>query len=110
VAYVPFDGELTSLLVAADFTKLLVNVEDGISEEIKENKWGAGAEFWYYDLLALRAGYSHDTEGESTISGVTFGAGIQWNDFQLDMAFIPVDESLQGSGKYNQKYSLTLRF
>lgn len=110
VAYVPFDDELTALLVAADFTKLLVGVDEGISEEVKENKWGAGAEFWYYRLLGLRAGYVHDTEGESTIQGVTFGAGIQWSDFQLDMAFIPVDESLQGSGKYNQKYSLTLRF
>lgn len=110
VAYIPFQDELTSLLVSGDFTKLLVNVDDGISEELKENKWGTGAEFWYYDLLALRAGYVHDTEGESTIAGVTFGAGLHWNDFQLDMAFIPVDESLQGSGKYNQKYSLTLRF
>lgn len=110
VAYLPIEDELTSLLIAADYSKLLVNVDDGISEEVKENKWGAGAEFWYYRLLGLRAGYVHDTEGESTISGVSFGAGLQWNDFQLDMAFIPVDESLQGSGKYNQKYSLTLRF
>lgn len=110
VAYVPFEDELSSLLIAADYTKLLVEIEDGISEELKGNKWGAGAEFWYYSLLALRAGYVHDTEGETTISGVSFGAGLQWNDFQLDMAFIPVEESLQGSGKYNQKYSLTLQF
>ncbi len=110
VGYVPFEDELTSLLVVADYTKLLVDVKDGISEEVKDNKWGTGAEFWYYSLLALRVGYVHDTEGESTISGVSFGAGLQWNDFQLDMAFVPVDESLQGSGKYNQKYSLTLQF
>ncbi|MCD6587640.1 MAG: PorV/PorQ family protein [Candidatus Fermentibacteraceae bacterium] len=109
-AYVPFEDELTSLLIAADYTKLLVEIEDGISEEVKDNKWGTGAEFWYYNLLALRAGYVHDTEGESTISGVSFGAGLHWNDFQLDMAFVPVDKSLQGSGKYNQKYSLTLQF
>jgi len=110
VAYVPFEDELTSLLIVADYTKLLVDVKSGISEEIKDNKWGTGAEFWYYNLLALRAGYIHDTEGESTISGISFGAGLHWNDFQLDMAFVPVDESLQGSGKYNQKYSLTLQF
>ncbi len=110
VAYAPFEDELTSLLIAADYTKLLVEIDDGIAEELKGNKWGAGAEFWYYSLLALRAGYVHDTEGITTISGVTFGAGLQWNDFQLDMAFIPVEESLQGSGKYNQKYSLTLQF
>lgn len=110
LAWVPFEDELLSLLVAADYTKLLVDIEDDIGEEVGDNKWGTGAEFWYYQLLALRAGYVHDTEGETTISGVTFGAGLQWNDFQLDMAFIPVEESLQGSGKYNQKYSLTLRF
>ncbi len=110
LAYVPFEDELTSLLVAADYTKLLVEIDDSIAEELKGNKWGTGAEFWYYNLLALRAGYVHDTEGITTISGVTFGAGLQWNDFQLDMAFIPVEESLQGSGKYNQKYSLTLQF
>ena len=110
LGYVPIEDELTSLLVVAEYTKLLVEIEDSISEEIKGNKWGTGAEFWYYNLLALRAGYVHDTEGESTIKGVSFGAGLQWNNFQLDMAFIPVDESLQGSGKYNQKYSLTLQF
>ena len=110
VAYVPFEDELTSLLIAGDYTKLLVGIDDGIAEEVKDNKWGAGAEFWYYNLLALRAGYVHDTEGETTISGISFGAGLHWNDFQLDMAFIPVEESLQGSGKYNQKYSLTLQF
>ncbi len=70
---------------------------------------GTGAEFWYYDLLALRAGYVHDTEGESTIAGVTFGAGLHWNDFQLDRLHTG-GRVLQGSGKYNQKYSLTLRF
>jgi len=110
MGYAPFDGELTSLLIAADYSKLLVNADSTIAAEVKENKWGVGAEFWYYNLLALRAGYEHDTEGQGTISGVSFGAGLQWNDFVLDMAFVPVDESLQGSGKYNQKYSLTLRF
>ncbi len=121
-AYLPFEDELMSLLISADYTKLLVSInnppesqsggseDESLADELSENKWGAGAEFRYYKLLALRAGYIHDTEGETTISGISFGAGLQWNDFLLDMAFIPVDESLQGSGKYNQKYSLTLRF
>ncbi|OPL19228.1 MAG: hypothetical protein AVO35_11660 [Candidatus Aegiribacteria sp. MLS_C] len=110
MAYVPFDSHLTRLSCTADYSKILVNVDDGIGEEFNENKWGAGAEFWYYDLLALRAGYIHDTEGISTIQGPTFGAGLQYSGFQLDMAFIPVEENLQGSGKYNSKYSLSVRF
>lgn len=110
LAYIPFDSHLTRLRVTADYSKLLTNVDDGFGTEFKENKWGAGAEFWYYDLLALRAGYIHDTEGISTIQGPTFGAGLQYSGFQLDMAFIPVEENLQGSGKYNSKYSLSVRF
>ena len=110
LAYIPFDSHLTRLTCTADYSKILTNVDDGLGEEFNENKWGAGAEFWYYDLLALRAGYIHDTEGISTIQGPTFGAGLQYSGFQLDMAFIPVEENLQGSGKYNSKYSLSVRF
>ncbi|MCD4848975.1 MAG: PorV/PorQ family protein [Candidatus Aegiribacteria sp.] len=110
LAYIPFDSHLTRLRVTADYSKLLTSVDDGFGTEFNENKWGTGAEFWYYDLLALRAGYIHDTEGISTIQGPTFGAGLQYSGFQLDMAFIPVEENLQGSGKYNSKYSLSVRF
>jgi hypothetical protein len=110
LAYIPMDSHLTRLRITADYSKLLTQVEDDFGTEFNENKWGAGAEFWYYDLLALRAGYMHDTEGISTIQGPTFGAGLQYGGFQLDMAFIPVEENLQGSGKYNQKYSLSVRF
>lgn len=110
LAYIPFDSHLTRLRITADYSKLLVNVDEGLATEFNENKWGAGTEFWYYDLLALRAGYIHDTEGISTIQGPTFGAGVQYGGFQLDMAFIPVEENLQGSGKYNSKYSLSIRF
>lgn len=110
LAYIPFDSHLTRLRVTADYSKLLTSVDDGFGTEFNENKWGAGTEFWYYDLLALRAGYIHDTEGISTIQGPTFGAGLQYGGFQLDMAFIPVEENLQGSGKYNSKYSLSVRF
>ena len=110
IAYQPFDTQMTQLRIAADYSKLLVRVEDGLVDELSENKWGVGAEYWYYNLLGLRAGYSHDTEGESTISGATFGAGLRYGSFQFDMAFVPVDISLQGSGKYNKKFSLLVQF
>jgi hypothetical protein len=110
MAYQPFDTRMTQLTVAADYSKLLTYVEDGLGTEFNENKWGVGAEYWYYDLLGLRAGYSHDTEGGSTIAGMTFGAGVKYGGFQFDMAFIPVDDLLEGSGKYNRKFSLVVQF
>ncbi|MBD3370436.1 PorV/PorQ family protein [Candidatus Fermentibacteria bacterium] len=110
IAYVPFDQKISRLRVVADYSKLLTQIDDGLGDEFRENKWGMGAEYWYYDLIGVRAGYLHDTEGESTISGATLGAGIRYANFQLDMAFIPVAPSLQSSGKYNKKFSLVVRF
>lgn len=110
MGYQPLDTQVSKLLIVADFTKLLVRVEEGFGTELRENKWGFGGEYWYYDLLGVRAGFIHDTEGASTISGATFGAGLHYNMFTFDMAFIPVESSLQGSGKFNQKYSFTVNW
>jgi len=110
IAYEPFDSRMTQLHIAADYSKILTFVNDGFSQEFNENKWGVGAEYWYYNLLGLRAGYTHDTEGASTIQGMTFGAGLRYSGLQFDMAFTPVEEQLQPSGKYNTKFSLVVQF
>ncbi len=42
-----------------------------------------GGEIWVYDVLALRAGYRTGTE----MGNLSFGAGFQYSDFQLDYTF-----------------------
>jgi long-subunit fatty acid transport protein len=47
-----------------------------------------GAEFWYHDLVALRAGQEFtDTTGLSGWGGFTTGIGLRLNQIQLDYAF-----------------------
>jgi hypothetical protein len=55
-----------------------------------------GAENWFYDILAVRAGYSVST-GENPKNGLTAGLGLRRKgegsladvNFQFDYAFIP---------------------
>ena len=47
--------------------------------------FGFGAEYWFQNLVALRAGYLANTQDE----GFSAGAGLQYQFFQLDYAFEP---------------------
>ena len=53
-----------------------------------------GAEFTYRSSLSARAGYdfSLDQNQISGLQGLTLGAGVVWNSFQLDYAFEPYGE------------------
>ena len=87
-AFKPMQSEYTSLLLTAEANKLMVGLNDGIGTELKEIIWNVGGEFAYADLIAFRAGYIYDREGD--IKTATVGAGlhpISWLGF--DFSYIP---------------------
>ena len=46
-----------------------------------------GGEYWYKQLLAVRAGYHFAAYGDLTgLAGLTLGAGVRYKDFELDYA------------------------
>jgi hypothetical protein len=47
-----------------------------------------GGELWIYQTLALRAGYS----GETEMGGLTYGAGFKFSDFCLDYAYADYED------------------
>jgi hypothetical protein len=51
------------------------------------SSFGVGAEYWYENLIAVRAGYRITDSGSVTgVTGLTFGAGVRYKDWQLDYA------------------------
>jgi len=70
-----------NLVVTGDFNLGLVNGEWWIN---------GGSEYWYADLLALRAGYLYDKFGE--VSTATFGAGLQYHVFRFDIGYMTAQE------------------
>jgi len=127
----PLD-ERNELTLAADFNKLLVptpqtdesgtgydtnndvsvvsgmfrsfsDAPGGFSEELHEITWSLGAEYWYDQKFAFRAGYFSEHETKGNRKYFTFGAGLRMNKFGLDFAYLIPTES-------NNPLANTIRF
>lgn len=93
-----YKDEFHSLKFAADFSKLLVKRDSVDSDPLPKslitgwNNPGAdlafGAEYWYQDIIALRAGYFTEPSTLGDRKYWNFGAGIKYNIFKLDFSFI----------------------
>jgi hypothetical protein len=78
----------------------------GFSEELKEWTISTGAEYWYMDQFAIRAGYFYENKFKGNRKYFTVGAGIKYNVFGLNFSYIVPS----GSGVNQNPLSNTLRF
>jgi len=110
-AYRLVDQEFNRLTIVTDVNKLLVNKnDDGTSDSVLKaftTAWSnndyifnVGAEYWYANLIALRAGYNYDDAGN--VKYLTVGAGLRYAIYQFDFGYI--------SGAENLPLSDTMRF
>ncbi|MBC7887682.1 MAG: type IX secretion system outer membrane channel protein PorV [Ferruginibacter sp.] len=79
---------------------------DGVSEEIKEIQASLGAEFWYQNQFALRAGYFYENVLKGNRKYFTLGAGLKYNTFGLNFSYLLPS----GNGVNRNPLSNTLRF
>ena len=57
------------------------------------SQYGLGMEYWFKNSVALRAGYQFSNIGDLTgLTGLSLGAGIKYDDWQLDYALITLGE------------------
>ena len=121
VSYHIINSKYNKFSINADMNKLLANddfflarvvtawFDENYHDELRAIISSVGAEYDYLDLLALRAGYINDEEGE--IKGLSFGFGIH-HTFS-DIYRVAVDMAFQQGGEltpYNKTFSLTLQF
>lgn len=107
-AYKLVDGQYNKLTAAFDVNKLLVRrhkdgtsdpvykaiftswADDPQKEEFKKMITHVGLEYWYNNMIALRAGYWHDEEGK--VKPTTFGFGLRYSLYELDFGYIAAGE------------------
>jgi len=120
LSYRLLDSDLYKLALNGDMNKLLANndfvlariltawYDDKPKQEIDAIIFSTGAEFLYWDLLALRGGFIYDKAG--SIIGPSFGVGIQYSIAGYKLSF---DFAMQQGGElteYNKTFSLGLEF
>ena len=92
--------------VAKSWINSFSDAPGGGSEEFKEITAAAGAEFWYKEQFAFRAGYFYESKEKGNRRYATVGAGLKYNVIGLDVAYI----FASGSGITRNPLSNTVRF
>lgn len=78
---------------------------NGFSEELKEFTYSIGAEYWYEDQFAVRAGYFYENPLKGNRQYLTLGLGIKYNVFGMNISYLvptnnqrsPLDNTLRFS-------------
>ena len=86
----------------------------GFSEELKEFTLSVGAEYWYNKIFSVRAGYFHESKMKGNRKYLTFGAGLRYNVFALDVSYlVPVNgksnsgtNPLEGTLRFNLAFNI----
>lgn len=118
-----FDA-FNKITFALDLNKLLVpaltptgndtsiSVPSGIiksfstGDQLAQINAALGAEYWYQNTFAVRAGYFYEDKNNGDRQFFTTGIGIRYNVFQLNASYLVP----QGSGVNRNPLSNTLRF
>lgn len=70
----------------------------GFSEEMKELTIGCGLEYWYNKVFTVRAGFFHEDRTKGNRRYLTFGAGLRYNVFALDISYLVPVNNTSNSG------------
>ncbi|RYY72183.1 MAG: type IX secretion system outer membrane channel protein PorV, partial [Chitinophagaceae bacterium] len=104
-----FDVRLTdyrSKGVVSSWFSSFGDAPDGGGEELREVSASIGAEYWYKDQFAFRAGYFYEHPEKGNRKYFTLGAGLKYNMIGLNFAYLMPS----GSGTNRNPLSNTLRF
>ena len=83
----------------------------GFAEELHEMQLSVGAEYWYKNTLAARAGYFFEHETKGGRQYATVGVGLRYNIYEFDFAYLIPTTSFSSNPLANTvRISLPLNF
>ncbi|GGG55222.1 type IX secretion system outer membrane channel protein PorV [Bizionia arctica] len=79
----------------------------GFSEEMQEWTWAIGAEYYYQDSFAFRAGYFHESPDKGARQFFAIGAGFKYNVIGLDLSYLFSASKIPSPLENTLRFSLT---
>ena len=81
----------------------------GFSEEIQEFTWAIGAEYWFRDVFAFRAGYFNENPTKGARQFFSLGAGFKYTSINIDLSYListsKVISPLEGTLRFGLTFS-----
>jgi hypothetical protein len=82
----------------------------GFKEEMKEFTIGAGAEYWYDQLFAVRAGYFYESPDKGKRRFLSLGIGLRYSVFGIDFAYLVPTSSQRHPLDNTMRFTLLFNF
>ena len=82
----------------------------GFSEELREYTWSVGAEYWYDQQFAVRAGYFYEDVTKGGRQYLTAGVGLKYNIFGLNFSYLVPTSSQRNPLDNTLRFSLLFDF
>src|SRR5690606_36422363 len=79
----------------------------GFSEEMQEWTWALGAEYYYQDSFAFRAGYFHESPDKGARQFFAIGAGFKYNVIGIDLSYLFSASKVPSPLENTLRFSLT---
>ena len=110
---VTFGLDINKLLVPANITadsaaSIVTGITNSFSggNQLQKLDVSLGAEYWYQDQFAVRAGYFYEDPSNGDRQYITVGLGLRYNVFAINASYLVP----QGSGITRNPLSNTVRF
>lgn len=90
---------------------ILVDFPGGaFGEELREINIGAGIEYWYNNIFAVRTGYFHESALKGNRKYVTAGAALKYNAFGLDVSYLIPVNGVNSPLEHTLRFGLNFSF
>ncbi|MCS3734650.1 type IX secretion system outer membrane channel protein PorV [Mucilaginibacter dorajii] len=96
-------GKNDDVSVPAGIFQSFGDAPGGFNGELKEYSFSPGAEYWYNNQFAIRAGYHYENPSTSDRRYVTLGFGVKYDVFNFDFSYLAASQQ-------NSPLANTLRF
>jgi len=104
------DEEYTSIGAIEGVFKSFGDAPDGFSEELKEVTLALGAEYWYQEKFALRAGYFNESEEKGFRKFFSLGAGFAYENIIIDASYLFSTSSVPSPLEGTLRFGLSFNF
>lgn len=82
----------------------------GFGEEMRELMFSVGAEYWYANQFAVRAGYFYEHATKGNRKYLTAGLGLKFNIFALDVSYLIPSNSQRNPLDNTLRFTLSFDF
>ncbi|MCC7050152.1 MAG: type IX secretion system outer membrane channel protein PorV [Bacteroidia bacterium] len=103
-------GKDNNIGVVSGILQYFYDAPGGPKEELHELIYAGGLEYWYDNLFAFRGGMFFEDKTKGNRQYVTFGAGLRYNVFGIDLSYLAPINGQQSPLQNTLRFTLTFDF